>query len=584
MLDKCRLLLLLLAALPSLARGQVAIADSVRVFEMLDSIYSVEAENASPVISTILSRQERIAHTVNIDSLIVKAMMNRGQMLEVAGVTEGAMKTYFDALKVSSRAGLHWYSARLYYNIGLLYQGLNDLEHSTSFYHNSKHELESAKRYVDTISLNYEIGFNKAAGGDIEGGMAILRQNLEAAKKAHREDDIIMGLDNICNIYGEIEQYETALKYLLEAFNYPNGIKTNYRKAVLNEHVAEIYVKLKQWSNAQRYLDTSLYYSRLIKSRDWLQEGYRLQSTIYEATGQAAKALEAHKLYSAFRDSVFSSSYANKATLLSSVHDLEKKQAEIKLLQKDNQLIAEKVKRQDFQRKVWIGGSVLAIALVAMGLLARTQRRIRKMQVSFSHALLDAQEMEKQRISRELHDSIGQNILFVKNQLARSDAPDAKMLHDTIAATIEEVRSISKDLYPNQLDKYGLAASVDALGEKVQSATGIFMSADMQAIDSLLSKEACVSVYRIIQEAINNVVKHAQARAIRITGETDNNKAIITIMDNGRGFDTAALEHKAGRSFGVLNMEERARMLGGKMTLQSSGSGTKITVIIPLQS
>jgi signal transduction histidine kinase len=573
------LLLLLACSFSSIA--QVSVRDSIKVFQQLDSVYTEEAENASPKISDIVARQDKIAQLLNMDSLKVKVLMNRGQMLEIAGITEGAMKAYFDALKIALKAGEHWYAARLYYNIGLLYQGLNDIEHSTAYYHNSKQELTAGNKFIDTISLNYEIGFNMAVGGNVAGGMAVLKQNLAAAKKAGREDDIILGLDNICNVYGEIGEYDTALKYLLEIYKYPEGVESNYRKAVVNEHVAEVYARLKQWAKAQRYLDTSLHYAELINSRDWKVEGYRLQATIYENTGQPAKALAAHKLYSQLHDSMYSASYANKATLLSSVHDLERKQAQIALLQKTNQLNASKLEQRQFREKVWAGGGLLALAIAGMGAFAWFQRRIKNMQVDFSRLLLQAQETEKQRISKELHDSIGQNILFVKNQLARGDV-DIPRISETIAHTIDDVRNISKDLYPNQLDKYGLAASVDALAEKVQAATGIFLSADLEEIDTLLDKQARISLYRIIQEAVNNVVKHAGAKAIRVTGSVVKNKVTLMIMDNGRGFDTSAMESKASRSFGLLNMEERTRMLNGRFALQSNSEGTKITVTIPL--
>ncbi len=581
LMSRCIQLLLLLLGCAYYSMAQLSVRDSLKVFAQLDSVYSEEAENASPKISDIVARQERIAQQLNMDSLRVKALMNRGQMLEVAGMTEDAMKTYFDALKISSKTGMHWHSARLYYNIGLLYQGLNDMEHSTAYYHSSKQELQTANRHIDTISLNYEIGFNKAVGGDVQGGLSILEQNLEAARKAHRDDDIILGLDNICNVYGEIGEFQTALKYLLQVFNYPEGVKTNYRKAVVNEHVAEIYAKLKQWAKAQQYLDTSLYYAELIKSRDWKVEGYRLQATIYENTGQPVKALAAHKLYAQLHDSLYSASYANKATLLSSVHDLEKKQAQIALLQKTNQLNASKLEQRQFREKVWAGAGFLVLAIAGMGTFAWFQRRIKNMQVSFSQSLLQAQETEKQRISKELHDSIGQNILFVKNQLARGDV-DIPRVSQTISHTIDDVRNISKDLYPNQLDKYGLAASVDALAEKVQEATGIFLSADLVEVDQLLDKNTRINLYRIIQEAVNNVVKHADAKAIRVTGNLVKNKIVLVIMDNGRGFDTSAIEGKASRSFGLLNMEERTKLLNGRFAMHSNGEGTRITVTIPI--
>jgi signal transduction histidine kinase len=152
---------------------------------------------------------------------------------------------------------------------------------------------------------------------------------------------------------------------------------------------------------------------------------------------------------------------------------------------------------------------------------------------------------------------------------------------ETITHTMDDIRALSKDLYPNQLEKYGLAAAVDALCEKVAAATGIFVSSDLQEIEPLLGREAVINCYRIIQESLNNIIKHAGATAVRITGTSSDAGLLLCIMDNGSGFDTNALERKSQTSFGLLNMEERAKMLGGKMELQSNKTGTRIYITLP---
>ncbi len=201
------------------------------------------------------------------------------------------------------------------------------------------------------------------------------------------------------------------------------------------------------------------------------------------------------------------------------------------------------------------------------------------LQRGFSQQLIQTQETEKQRISQELHDSIGQNILFIKNQLRKKNADNhLSPILETVNNTIEEVRNIAKDLYPNQLEKYGLAAAVEALGEKVAESTGIFVSADFQLVEKYLSKPAAIiHIYRIVQESLNNAVKHSGATALRITGEKRGDKLHFLIQDNGKGFDMAILEKKQQRSFGLLGIEERVKILGGDFEIESiENQGTKI--------
>jgi signal transduction histidine kinase len=200
----------------------------------------------------------------------------------------------------------------------------------------------------------------------------------------------------------------------------------------------------------------------------------------------------------------------------------------------------------------------------------------------FAQQLLATQEEERQRIAKDLHDSVGQNILFIKNQLLSKEKDDDKLLK-SIDTAIEEVRNISKDLYPNQLQKYGLASAVDALSEQVKDSTGIFISSDLQGIDEALNKNVQINFYRIIQEFVNNTVKHADATAIRITTEQSAKELKLIVQDNGKGFDVAQLKTKANTSFGMLNMEERIKMLKGKVEIESEiGKGTKSVFTIPI--
>jgi signal transduction histidine kinase len=155
-------------------------------------------------------------------------------------------------------------------------------------------------------------------------------------------------------------------------------------------------------------------------------------------------------------------------------------------------------------------------------------------------------------------------------------------LMSSVDETLEEVRNISKDLYPNQLEKYGLIAAVDALAEKVKESSNVFVSFDLDAIDKNISADKQINFYRIIQECITNALKHAEASALRITASQMNGNLELVIQDNGKGFDKEILSKKAQLSFGLLNLEERVKHLKGKLILETSpGKGTKYIFSIP---
>ncbi len=561
--------------------AQTAGADSLIVFQRLDSLYDAEHENNPAEGIRISTRQQLIATRLNADTLLIRAQINKGQSLAILGFIDLALKEYYAALNRAEKIKAYRLSAINLYQMGMVFQTLADFKKSDDLLLRARQDFIAAKSYRDTVFVNYELGFNCIASQNNKKGISIIKENLDAAIAMNDSAAIVLGYDNLANVYAEDGKIEVALQNMLAIAKYPEGFKSNYRKTGYNEHLAELYVLLRQWDNAKKYLTETFRYAKLINSNDWLFECYKLQSLIAEGTGQYKEALAAHKTYLELKDSVFKRDYENKVAAMAAVYDLERKQAQISLLEKDNELSKANIARKIFQRNVIIVCSLLLLAMVALLFMSWMQRKTKQLQVAFSRSLMQNQEMERQRISRELHDSVGQNVLFIKNQLS-AKAADLEPVMETIAATIDEIRNISKELYPNQLEKYGLSAAVEGLAEKAAAATGLFVSADMIDIEKYLDRDAKINLYRIVQESLNNIIKHAAAKAVRITGELVKGKIVVVIMDNGKGFDKAALGGKAQTSFGVLNMEERAKMMGGKMELESSDAGTKIMVTIPV--
>ncbi|MDO8970945.1 MAG: sensor histidine kinase, partial [Saprospiraceae bacterium] len=312
---------------------------------------------------------------------------------------------------------------------------------------------------------------------------------------------------------------------------------------------------------------------------DWIYECYKVQSWIDEGRMDFKSALKNHQRYLALKDSVYQDQYKEKMASMSVLYELESKQKTISLLEKDQQIKAGQIQQQ----RVLMFAGLISLLLVIFIIRFRNQRNTNQLREAFGQDLISAQEQERQRISRELHDSVGQNILFVKNRLQRlSPAPEPALL-SSIDTALEEVRNIAKDLYPNQLEEYGLRSAVESLCELAQESSGVFVSSDLEGIDEKLNREARINCYRIIQECINNTLKHAEASAIRITSKRYPDKVELVVQDNGKGFDKSLLERKAGRSFGMINMAERVKMLRGKFDLESSANkGAKFTFSIPV--
>lgn len=221
-------------------------------------------------------------------------------------------------------------------------------------------------------------------------------------------------------------------------------------------------------------------------------------------------------------------------------------------------------------------------------------RQAHALQEAFSRELMRSQESERQRIAAELHDSLGQNLLLIKNRaalglLSDGDAPAAQEQLRGIAASaahsLEEVRQIAYNLRPHHLDRLGLTQAIEAMIEQVQHSTPIQFHSDLASIDGLFTKEAEITIYRVIQESINNVIKHSLATRARVSIERDSRLVTITVRDNGRGFMPSAHPASGPGGFGLVGLAERVRILGGQHVVESRpGEGTTVSIRLPPHS
>lgn len=216
--------------------------------------------------------------------------------------------------------------------------------------------------------------------------------------------------------------------------------------------------------------------------------------------------------------------------------------------------------------------------------------KARATQEEFSRKLLSSQEQERQRIAAELHDSIGQSLLIIKNRaflaLSDMDKPEAvreqlEELSDSATGAIEECREISYNLRPYQINRLGLTRTLEAIFRRISEVTEIETIIELDSIDKLFSSEAEINIYRIVQECVNNIIKHSNASEACFFIKRKGAEVDILIQDNGRGFDkNASASNGNGRGgFGLIGMNERARMLGGIYEIESKpDDGTSIRI------
>jgi PAS domain S-box-containing protein len=216
--------------------------------------------------------------------------------------------------------------------------------------------------------------------------------------------------------------------------------------------------------------------------------------------------------------------------------------------------------------------------------------REQQARAEYTLQLIASQEAERARIAGELHDSLGQNLSIVKNHaqlvlLQKSLSADARKeietISDTTSVAIAEMRRISQDLHPYQLDHLGLTGALNALVESADKASGIGFKKKFDMVDGIFSRDARASLYRIVQEGVNNILKYSRAKNSSVMLERDVHEVRLIIEDDGRGFNPV----DSRNGMGLKNIAERTRILGGHLELDSApGRGARIEITIPISS
>jgi signal transduction histidine kinase/ligand-binding sensor domain-containing protein len=242
---------------------------------------------------------------------------------------------------------------------------------------------------------------------------------------------------------------------------------------------------------------------------------------------------------------------------------------------------------------------IVVASLVLSGLWIGRSIRIRRIEVekrrqaAFTQRVIESQETERQRIARELHDGLGQGLMLIKNtaQLTlrhvEEDSPAmARMVEVSRLASgaINDVRAIMSNLRPPELDRLGLTDALEAMMDAVRNATSASIESRIERIDGLWMHDQEIHLYRIIQELINNALKHAGASRIELRVSRSESSVIVRISDNGRGFrPEAAPAPRPGQGLGLAGARERVRFLSGHIEIESApGAGARVQVSLPI--
>ncbi|NNC83908.1 MAG: tetratricopeptide repeat protein [Flavobacteriales bacterium] len=444
------------------------------------------------------------------------------------------------------------------------------------------HQAMKYQRIADTTRTDVSL-YEDSATFAIEQSLDNYGKALALARKQEDKIGIQRVLGNMADIKVLQGELEDALALNTEIEGMIDEVGATLQDIRQKTRQARIYRLMGDHRKTIEYGEQALEAARSQELERDMAEAHKELHLSYKEIGRIEDALTSLEAFKAYTDKNGAVERNKAIAEVESRYQNVQKQKQI--LEQQNDILAlESEKAQvEKQRNIMLGGGLFLGLLAFFGFQLHRIRKQRNDKIAFAEALIFAQEEERKRIARDLHDGVGQSLLLIKKQI-QTTKDSTEENQKLISETLEEVRSISRDLHPFQLQKFGLTAAIEGMIDKVSSSTELFISKELTPIDELFSDKEEIHIFRAIQEALNNVVKHAGASAAKVSITRAVDRVDIQIQDNGVGFDVD-LKKGVSKSLGLKTMSERILAIGGSLTIQkNSPKGTKVNIRIPIQT
>lgn len=474
-----------------------------------------------------------------------------------------------------------------YNTIGILYLNLGNIQKSKQYHLKALAIREQDKDSVAiAISLN-NLGIIYRDLGDYDKALSYYYKALGIAKDHGNSEDISFLYNDIGAAYSKSGNVDSGEIYLKRSIDIRESTGDMSELAYTYNYLGENYEKKKDLDNAERYIKKALNTAIEIGNNKQHYEALESLSDFYSRNGIYDSAYFYLRTYRFYKDTIANTENQSLIAQLTAKYETEKKEKTI--------LLQEAALNS---KNYMIGGisALLFIAILSGYFIYKSyklkqkdllQKAIIQQQELATKAVIDAEERERKRIAGDLHDGVGQvmsaarmNLNAVRSDLSFIDEAQQQAFDKALSLVDEgckEVRAVSHNIMPNALLKAGLVSAIREFVEKIDYRT-LEVNLYSEGLNENIPTNVETVLYRVIQECVNNVIKHAQASKLDITLIRDEDGISATVEDNGVGFDTKI----ASEGLGMKNMQTRIDYLKGTVEWNSAaGKGTVVMIQIP---
>lgn len=522
---------------------------------------------------------------------IAKLHNKIGIVYQKQGLFDKALDQQFKALALFEKSGDQVGISYSLNNIGIINQNMGLYAKAVEFQERSIRIKEEIGDKYGLSGSYVNIGNNYLNLQQTAKAESFYQKAIAITRTIGDKEYLSNALNNLGNLYVLTGRLHEAIPPIVESYQLRDSLNDTKGKVSCLNNLAEIYIQQKKYDTAEAKLNLGLAMGlQAVNCKPEVNKIYFTLAKLFEAKGQNDRALAMYKLYSATKDSLYTNELSQRFAELDTRY---------KTLEKEKTIQQQQF---DINRKNYWLISIVALLLLCILLGYSWYRRYRlqqqkKLQATIiqqqdlsTKAVLQAEENERKRIAADLHDGVGQMMSVAKMNLSAFEqdlnfaSDQQKISYEKVISLVDEsckeIRSISHQMMPNALLKSGLSSAIKEFIDKIDSSI-IKINLHTEGLQERLDSNVETVCYRVIQECVNNVIKHSGADTLDISLIKDADGISATIEDNGKGFNTGDLTKFEG--IGLKNIRSRISYLKGTVDFDSMpGKGTLVAIHVPV--
>ena len=479
----------------------------------------------------------------------------------------------------------------LYYNISSVFNTLKNLQKADEYIDKALAIAESYKAKTVIAVYTQQKADNYSGNGETEKALRTRLRHLPQLEQGGVAKTFLQAsYQNISQEYFELGKIDSSKSYAEKSLQIASELEVPEALANANWQMGQIAMKERHFVQAEAYFKKSSSFFEQSEDPVLKRSYYEAMHQLMFATGKYKEAYEYFQAYQLLHDTILNSERARQFSEREARYQSEKKDSQIEL--------QHVVLKQKNTLNTFLIGAVVALLFIGMlayfnykNRQALQQQRITELetekQLAATEAVLKGEEKERTRLAKDLHDGLGSMLSGIKYSLntmkgnlmmTPENAQAFERSIDMLDSSIQEMRRVAHNMMPETLVKFGLDTALNDFCNDINQSGALAINYQSINLEDVpISDTTAITIYRIVQELVNNTLKHAGASNSIVQVSKTNNKLAITVEDDGKGFDTSMLRQAKG--IGWSNIENRVEFLKGKLDINSkAGKGTSVHI------